>query len=143
MKIILLSLTLLLTSYFLKAQNATVSAKNGTTITVTIPTQSDEGTIRLGLYTEDVFMKAAPTMSVEAPIKDGKAIAVFENVPEGTYALMLYQDKNNNKQMDFEPNGMPSEPYGSSNNVMSMGPPSWMDTSFEVTNQPIEMEIRM
>ncbi len=128
---------------FMKAQNEITSAEKGTTITVTIPTQSNEGNIKLGLYTEDVFMVAAPTMALTAEIVDGKATAVFENVPQGQYAVLLYQDKNNNKKMDFEPTGMPSEPYGSSNNVMSMGPPNWMDTSFTVKDSPIVMEIRM
>ncbi len=143
MKTIILTISLAVTSIFMQAQSEQLSEKNGTTITITVPTQSNEGNIVLGLYTEDVFMVAAPTMSASAPVKDGKSVAVFENVPAGTYAILLFQDKNGNNQMDFEPNGMPTEPYGASNNVMSMGPPSWSDSSFELKDQPLEMEIRM
>ncbi len=143
MKTILLSISLALTTAFLPAQNSVKSNSNGTTITVTVPCQSSEGKVLLGLYTEDTFMKAAPNQSAYAEIVDGKATATFENVGPGIYAISIFQDKNNNKQMDFEPNGMPKEPYGVSNNVMSFGPPMWADAKFEVANQPINMEIRI
>jgi uncharacterized protein (DUF2141 family) len=45
--------------------------------------------------------------------------------------------------MDFEPNGMPKEMYGVSNNVMNFGPPQWNDAQFEVASEPIALEIRM
>ena len=94
--------------------NATVPNVNGT-----------EGSVLFGLYNADNFMKAEPEFSVKAEIKDGKAIANFENVPEGTYALMVMHDKNDNKRMDFDNSGMPLEDYGASGNAMSYGPPTW------------------
>jgi uncharacterized protein (DUF2141 family) len=130
-------------THFVNAQNDTASTSEGTTITVTVPVTSDEGNVLLGLYTEDIFLKAAPMKRAIAEIIDGKAIATFENVAPGTYGISLFQDKNGNKQMDFDVNGMPLEPYGISNNIMSFGPPQWSDAKFEVGNEPIEMEIRM
>ncbi len=143
MKTILLSISLMFTATFLSAQNTSITNSEGTTITVSVPCKSNEGNVLLGLYTEDTFLKAAPNMSVSAEIVDGKATATFENVPVGTYGISLFQDKNNNKQMDFDAGRMPLEPYGVSNNVMSYGPPQWSDAKFEVTDQPISMEIRM
>lgn len=143
MKILIFTISLAVNAFFMQAQVESAPNLNGTTITVTIPTKSDEGTINLGLYTEDIFMKAAPAKSMHVQIKEGKAVAIFENVEPGIYAIALYQDKNSNNTMDFQPNGMPSEPYGTSNNIMSYGPPQWSDAKFIVEDQPIEMEIRL
>lgn len=143
MKSLFLLFTFTIFTMGANAQNSTAKTTSGTTITVTIPTQSSEGSVMIGLYTEDIFMKAAPMMHADAPVKDGKATVTFENVPAGDYAILLYQDKNDNKQMDFEANGMPTEPYGASNNIMSFGPPLWNDTKFEVGTEPVSLEIRM
>ena len=142
MKTLILSITVLLTSFFLNAQSYTASNSEGTTITITVPVQSSEGNIVVGLYEESNFMRN-PSTGTAGEIIDGKAVVTFENVAPGTYAVILFHDKNENKQMDFDPSGMPLESYGVSNNVMSMGPPQWNDAKFEVVSAPIEMEIRM
>ncbi len=138
----IITLTLALTTFILSAQTETDTISENTSITVTVPVQSKDGNVIFGLYDEASFMKQ-PLVGLEGEIEDEKATVTFKNIAPGTYAILLYHDKNENKQMDFEPNGMPKEPYGASNNVMSMGPPLWSDTKFEVTNEPIELEIRM
>ncbi|WP_347372740.1 DUF2141 domain-containing protein [Aequorivita sp. Q41] len=143
MKTIIISIGLSFFSILLNAQSDSSTAETGTTITVSVPCKSDEGNVLIGLYNENTFLKAAPIMSSSAEIIDGKATATFKNVTPGSYGISLFQDKNNNKRMDFDTNGMPTEPYGVSNNNMSYGPPMWQDAKFEVSNQPVEMEIRM
>jgi len=144
MKTIILTLALAISTFLVNAQADSDSAITGTTITVTVPVASDEGSVLFGLYDENTFMKAAPLQSLESEIKDGKAIVTFTNVAPGTYGITLFHDKNGNKTMDFEPNGMPKEMYGVSNNVMNtMGPPQWSDAKFEVADQPLELDIRM
>lgn len=118
MKTIITVIGLVFFTHFMNAQDDAISVAEGTTITVTVPVNSSEGNILIGLYTEDTFLKAAPLMRASAEIVDGKATATFENVAAGTYGISLFQDKNSNKQMDFDANGMPLEPYGVSNNVM-------------------------
>lgn len=143
MKTIFISISLLFSSLFIQAQaDATVASDEGTTITVNVPVPGNGGNVVFGLYDEATFMKA-PLMGLESDIVDGKATVTFTNVPEGVYAVILFHDKNSNKQMDFEPNGMPKEMYGVSNNVMSMGPPQWSDAKFEVASEPITLDIRM
>ncbi|WP_203292593.1 DUF2141 domain-containing protein [Luteirhabdus pelagi] len=140
MKTILLTLTIALSSLLLNAQDQT--SEKGTTVSVTVPVNSDEGNVIFGLYDEASFLKQ-PLVGLSSEIIDGKATVTFENVAPGTYAVLLYHDKNDNKQMDFEPNGMPKEMYGASNNVMSMGPPQFSDAKFEVADDPITLDIRM
>ena len=143
MKTTILTIALAISTFFLKAQTNDVASIKGTTITVTVPIASNEGNVIFGLYDENTFMKAAPIQGLEGEIVDGKATVTFTNVVPGTYGITLFHDKNGNKQMDFEPNGMPKEMYGVSNNVMSYGPPQWNDAKFEVSSESLELEIRM
>lgn len=150
MKTILFTLVLSLTAAMMTAQTdtATLTADqteivaSGTTITVTVPVQSDKGSVLFALHSEETFMQKG-LADLEGEIVDGKATVVFENVAAGTYGILLFHDTNGNKKMDFEPNGMPKEMYGVSNNVMNFGPPMWSDAKFEVADTPISMEIRM
>ena len=145
MKSILLSISIILSNFFIQAQSldATETTTSGINITVKVPVKSDQGSVIFGLYNEDTFMKAGPLQGLESEIKDGMATVTFKNVAPGTYAVSLFHDKNGNKQMDFEPNGMPKEMYGVSNNVMNYGPPQWSDAKFEVANEDITLDIIM
>ena len=142
MKTIIALIGLTFFTHFVNAQNDATTVPAGTTITVTVPVTSNEGSILVGLDDEAHFMQKG-IQSAEGIIKDGKAVVTFTDVAPGEYAIVLFHDKNSNKQMDFDANGMPLEDYGVSNNVMSYGPPQWSDAKFEVTDQPISMEIKM
>ena len=112
-------------------------------ISATVPNVTGtEGSVKFGLYSEETFMKKAPEFSVKAKIRDGKAIANFENVPQGTYAVLVMHDKNENNKMDFDANGMPLEDYGSSGNALSYGPPVWEESKFEFDGNSKEMVIK-
>ncbi len=142
MKTFLLTITFALTSLFLNAQSSTQTNTEGTTLTVTVALNGSGGHVLIGLHNESTFMKE-PIEGASSEIKDGKATVTFNNVKPGTYGVMVVHDKNDNKQMDFEPSGMPKEAYGMSNNVMSYGPPQWDDVKFEVLSTPLEIEIRL
>lgn len=115
----------------------------GITITVTIDNvKNDNGYVLLGLQTEDTFMKAKDIQGAKSEIKDGKITATFTDVPSGTYAIMAMHDANDNERMDFDPNGMPTESYGMSNNPMSYGPPQFSEAKFEVTDKDMNINIR-
>ena len=101
-----------------------------------------QGSVVFGLYDADNFMKSAPNYSVKTEIRDGKAIANFKEIPQGTYALLVMHDKNNNERMDFDSNGMPLEDYGYSGNSMSYGPPEWEASKFVFDGIQKELEIR-
>ncbi len=120
----------------------TVKAQEKTTITATVVNVlSDEGKVGFALYNKETFMKQ-PIQAKDAKIVDGKSTVVFENVPSGEYAILCYHDKNGNNRMDFEPNGMPLESFGASNNVMSFGPPNYDDAKFTVSDKKVSLEIK-
>ena len=68
----------------------------------------------------------------------------FEGVPHGQYAFMIYQDVNDNDEIDSNFIGYPKEPFGFSNNPpIRFGPPGFKKASFEVTgNQLVRIELR-
>lgn len=103
--------------------------------------RNDSGKIGFALYQEENFMKQ-PIQSGYAKIENGKAIFNFEELKPGTYAIMVFHDENDNNRMDFEPNGMPKEDYGMSNNVMAMGPPTFDQAKFDLFNQNLELKIK-
>lgn len=121
---------------------STLKAQEKTSITATVVNVvSSEGKVGFALYNKDTFMKQ-PIQAKEAKIVDGKSTVVFENIPAGEYAILCYHDKNNNNRMDFQPNGMPLESYGASNNVMNFGPPRFDDAKFSVTDKKLSLEIK-
>lgn len=138
----LATILLIFSTFIISAQSETSTSTEGTTITVTVPVKNNEGSILAALYNEAQFMKEGVQNQL-GTIEDGKSVMTFTNVAPGSYAVILFHDKNNNKQMDFDTNGMPLEPYGVSNNAMSYGPPQWNEAKFEVSDKPLELEIRM
>lgn len=144
MKAIITTVLVLLAAYANAQMEVSYTEEvEGTTITITVPVNSDKGEIIAGLYNEASFLKSAPLQGASSIIKDGIATLTFTGVTPGVYGITIFHDTNNNKRMDFEPSGMPKENYGVSNNVMSFGPPQWADAKFEVASDAIEMEIRM
>lgn len=58
----------------------------------------------------------------------------FQGLPPGTYAIKLYQDLNADGQLGVNLIGIPTEPYGFSNNApVRFGPPSWAAARFTVS----------
>lgn len=126
--------------------SSTLSFSQGTKgqdITVTIENiANNRGHVVIGLHTADTFMKAEGLQQAAAKVKDGKVIVTFKNVAPGNYALLALHDENDNNKMDFEPNGMPMESFGLSNNPILMGPPAFSDGKFEVVNENVELTIK-
>jgi len=144
MKTIVFAIALAVTN-FIFAQNGPQQSEEttqGTTITVTVPVKSNKGSVFVSLHNEQTFMRKG-LVDLNTKIEDGKATVTFTDVAPGEYAVLLFHDTNDNKQMDFEANGMPKENYGVSNNVMNFGPPTWSDAKFEVGNEPVSLDIVM
>ena len=67
----------------------------------------------------------------------------FRDVPEGEYAVMVYQDLDGNKKLNRNLIGIPNEPYGFSNNPSLMGPPSFEQLRFQHTERANELSISL
>lgn len=57
----------------------------------------------------------------------------FDDLPEGEYALAIYQDENRNKILDKNLLGIPTEIYGFSNNARrTFSAPSFQEAKFKL-----------
>ena len=64
-------------------------------------------------------------------VKDTIETIIFEDVNQGHYAVAIFQDLNGNGTLDKNALGIPSEPYGFSNDARGkMGPPKFKDAAF-------------
>lgn len=102
---------------------------------------NDQGAILIALYDKSGFM-SQPVLSAKSAITNGTSAYTFEAVPPGNYAIIALHDANSNGKMDFEPSGMPKEAWACSNNDMSMGPPDFEASKFEVSDQNLELTLR-
>lgn len=137
MKTLTTLVALLLTS-FLFAQ------EKGVTVTVVFDKLvNNEGMVTAALYDEATFMKGAPLNSAEGKPENQTLTLVLEDVSPEKYGIITLHDFNENGRMDFETNGMPKEPYGLSNNTLSMGPPRFEDAVFTVGTEDITLHISM
>lgn len=104
-----------------------------TRIAVTIENVTPgQGTVEIGVYTQDQWLDdsfAGKSIAVE-----GSAISVSFDVPmPGRYGLAVYQDIDGNGKMNRGMMGLPSEPYGFSNDApIRFGPPKWDAAAIEV-----------
>lgn len=56
----------------------------------------------------------------------------FPNLPAGTYAVRVMQDENDNGKLDTNFMGMPTEPYGISNDPQVMRRPTFDEAKVEL-----------
>ncbi len=72
-------------------------------------------------------------------------IIPIKNLPSGSYCIYVYQDVDNDGKMNNDGLfGLPSEPYGFSNNPSTLfGPPKQKKCLFEInSNQTIEIKLK-
>ena len=119
-----------------------IASENILTVKIT-NIKTSEGEIAVALYNaEKKFMKSS------YKTKTGKAVAgtveiIFENIPQGQYALSVMHDENENEKLDTNLFGIPKEGFGFSNNAMGkFGPPSFEKAKIEITSSK-EISIKL
>ena len=118
-----------------------ITAQNKTITATILNISSDKGIVKFALYNKINF-RLKPLQSEIGNIENGKTTITFKEVAGGEYAIVCYHDKNSNDKMDFQPNGMPLEAYGASNNVMNFGPPRFDDAKFTVVDKNVSLKIK-
>lgn len=75
--------------------------------------------------------KLKPLVTSQVDIKKDKLHLSFPSFESGLYTFRVYQDLNDNAQLDFSGNGIPKEPTGFSNNPnLLLGYPKPTDSCF-------------
>lgn len=92
------------------------------------------GFVMAGVYaSQEAFDKhGAPLQGIRVAVSGDSAEATID-LPAGHYAIKAFQDVDADSKMGMNPFGIPTEPYGFSNNAVGhMGPPAWSDAAFDV-----------
>lgn len=142
----MLNMKLLTTSLFVIMTSLQVFAQEDQCqLTVLIDNiTSIRGTMKIGLYDEeDGFMKKELTFDHQ-DITTDTVTFVFKGLQQGEYAITIYQDENNNGELDTNFLGIPQEPYAFSNNAAGrFGPPSFEDCKFFLSAENQEITISL
>lgn len=102
------------------------------------------GKVYVALFNSETTFLEKKYKSTISTIKDSNCEVVFENVPNGVYAISLFHDKNDNNKMDSNFLGIPKEDYGCSNNAKGfMGPPKWKEAKFKIQNNSVIQTIKL
>lgn len=97
--------------------------------------QVGKGNIVVEIYNnrEKFFKKPLVTKTIKA---SSQSLEFSFDLPEGDYAVAIYQDKNENKLLDKGWFNIPKEPYGLSNNFRPrFSAPTFDDCKFKLTEQ--------
>ncbi|HEY3814892.1 MAG TPA: DUF2141 domain-containing protein [Caulobacteraceae bacterium] len=90
---------------------ASVTAASAGDVTVNVHgLQAKHGTVYVVLDDQDHFLKpgaAIKTMLADPPAGDHSF--VLKDVPPGDYAVVVLHDENDNRQMDYDSSGRPTE----------------------------------
>jgi uncharacterized protein (DUF2141 family) len=107
-------------------------------VEITFDIGAPEGVVMAALFdSEEAYDGGGPAVrGVRIDIAVGERIARFEGLPPGDYALRAFHDVNGDGEMNTNPFGMPTEPFGFSNNAVgNMGPASWARAHFAVSGE--------
>lgn len=95
--------------------------------------EKGKGHLMIALYkSEEDYKSDKASFAQKVEALNSQEIVIFENVPDGEYAIKMYQDENDNNEMDFNMMGIPKEGYGFSNNVGMFGAPEYTEAKFPV-----------
>jgi uncharacterized protein (DUF2141 family) len=97
------------------------------------------GKVYIGLYNSESTFLGVKYKSEVAIVDSNSITVIFDNIPNGTYAISTFHDANNNDKMDKGMFGIPKEGYGFSNNAKGMfGPAEYKDASFKVSGEDVK-----
>lgn len=107
---------------------------------------SNKGKIGIAIF-QDRYASSFPAKHEHAYLRDFvdlKDLPLKLDLPNGTYAITLFHDLNENSDLDTNALGIPTEPFGFSNDPkLLFGPPSFSKASFKVNNSTKLISIKL
>jgi uncharacterized protein (DUF2141 family) len=105
-----------------------------------------QGPVRVAVFSQGNdfpnYEQAAVTHSLPSngPVAEGS----LEGLPTGKIALAIYQDVNNDGKLNRSTFGIPTEPYGFSNNARGQyGPPTFQAAMLEAGSTPVTIDVAL
>ena len=103
-----------------------------------------KGDLYISLHNRPEYFQFADSALMKTSIKvnEEKETIVFEDVPEGRYAIAIYHDEDMNGKMDVNEMGIPREGYGFSTKNKAPGRPKFEQAAFDLSrNDTIEIKM--
>lgn len=114
----------------------------GTLVVTVEGLESDEGDLRFVLFASRKDFLKRPVSAEIVEINDQQGTWTVEDLPYGTYAVLVHHDMNTNGKMERHWYGKPKEPTGTSNDPPArMGPPLWKKAKFEFVEPTLTIAI--
>ena len=106
----------------------------------------EDGVLHIGLFNnaESYQSRRGPLRACRSRASDGTCTWHVDDLPPGQYAVAVFQDRNENGQLDKNTFGIPTEPYGFSNQFQGqIRPPSYEQAKFDYRGQTLNVDIRL
>ncbi|MBD8566664.1 DUF2141 domain-containing protein [Oxalobacteraceae sp. CFBP 8763] len=130
--------TLALAAAFCAAGSASAAS-----IEVRVQGVTAKGKVLVAVCDKTTFLKDC-AYSGSAPAKAGETVVTVDGVPAGSWAVLSYQDENDNGKLDRNVLGIPKEPYAFSRDARGrFGPPSFEDAAFELRDEKAVTTIKL
>ncbi|HEX8405623.1 MAG TPA: DUF2141 domain-containing protein [Duganella sp.] len=101
------------------------------------------GKVNVAVCDKERFLKDC-AYSGSAPAQADETVVTIKNVPKGTWAVLAYQDENQNDKLDRNLIGIPSENYGFSRDARGkFGPPDYEEAAIEVGDELTVAKIKL
>lgn len=127
-----LSRLLYLAALLLSAAPLPAGAETGTLIVNVSDLQSDDGDLRFVMFDSKKSFLKSPARAEIIEIVDRQGSWIVEDLPHGTYAVLVHHDIDGSGRMERHWYGKPKEPTGASNDAPSrFGPPKFKHAKFE------------
>ncbi|RZA32177.1 MAG: DUF2141 domain-containing protein [Lysobacteraceae bacterium] len=134
MRHVLLSCALLLAALPVSAATVEVRVTN---------VAGGKGKVNVAVCDRERFLKQC-VYSASAPARAGETVVSLKDIPAGTWAVLAYQDVNENNELDRNFIGIPKENYGFSRDAAGrFGPPGFDDAAIAVTDGTTTATIRL
>jgi len=104
--------------------------------------QKNSGKIVVEIYNTESSWLKSPFRKIVLSTNEATKTASFE-VPPGKYAISVYQDVNENGELDRTFIGIPKEPVGFGNNYKPFGKPKFESASIEHGTAAKPQEIKL
>ncbi len=118
------------------------TAAQAATVTVQVSGAQAGGRVFVGLC-PTALEPSACTQGDARPGRAGAMAFTFRDVPAGALAVAVYQDLNGNGQLDRNALGVPTEPYGFSNDVGRLAPPTFAGARVRVSEPATTIAVRL
>lgn len=117
---------------------------SGATVEVRVSgVSAGKGKVNVAVCDRERFLKQC-AYSTSVPAQAAEVVVSLKDIPPGTWAVLAYQDENENGELDRNFIGMPRENYGFSRNAAGrFGPPGFDDAAIEVREGSTAAAIRL